>query len=162
MKTMKWLWVVLVLAGCGSGGGDQSPKGAVSIQCVGVYNVGAERCITNVASPTSAAASSPMDLGDVTLGNQAQSRTVISNSTLGSVKVFINIYTDLDCNGKKGLYLLSEGTATIPPAQTFDTTVGFSCGNASLGPHVMNSIVYAADRTTVLDQVNGEFTLVSP
>jgi hypothetical protein len=157
--------LMLFLVACGGGGGSGSggqSSGAVSIKCVGVFNPGAENCVSNLSTPTAAAATRSIDMGDVTHDEQIVTTVGVMNSTTQAATVYIVIVTDLACGNLTPPWTMSEGLTTIAAAQETATKIGYQCSDAPPGDYHITYTVYADKaRAGVIDQVNGTFSIVA-
>jgi len=171
MKNPHSIWMAVLLAAlaaCG-GGGSESGGGAaassVKVVCLDLYEQG-----TTTACAASAGASRQslagavetraVDLGQVRRGIEAALSSGVNNPTPVEFNGHIVYWTNLDCNSRTEPWVMATGGFRIAAGGTSYGGVSLQCGDATAGAKWFRVDVFESDRTTLIDQVVGNFRLV--
>lgn len=159
------LILTLALAGCGGGGGgggggDPSP-GSVKIDCVDFRNTGEAPDCRDIGAALAHATTTQVDLGTISRSQEVFISMEVTNSTASQFAGYWEATITLDCGGRPVPWVMASGDTTITAGQTITYTVSRTCGDATLGVHTATLTLYESDRTTVVDEVEGTFTLVN-
>lgn len=173
---MKSFWIaslLIALAACGGGGsGGDGPvapppvSSSVKVTCLDLHEQGTTTaCAPGGAGAArliaaAAAATRSVDLGQVSRGVEAALSSGVNNTRPARFTGHIVYWTNLDCNGRTDPWIMAEGGFNVAAGATEFGNVSLQCGDATPGAKWFRIDIFESDRTTLVDQVVGDFRLV--